>query len=956
MPLLVLLMLLLPAAPQSQNQLSHALSGRPAISSQGLLCYSEQGDLWIAQLSAAAESGPPAPAARARRLTSGAAWDHQPAWTADGRSVIFSSDRDGQFDLWSIAVENGGPAGQAVRLTEDPSPEGFPSTAGDGSIVFSRGRGAESDLWLRKPDGSLSRLTDKPGAETEAAVTADGRLIAYISIEKGKRSLRLLEPGSQDEESSDRKLIDGLPAEYPAWSPQDDRILFTARGRRAGVWITDLEASYTNLLSREPAAAAWFPDGRRLLLSALPPAGPGYNGDPDRLGGRLASDRFPSPAGLWTLPAPDPPDERRSWLGLGADEDRQQRNSRIFKRVSERLQRLYYPGEKAAQWKLLEDTFYPQAVAAASDQALEEILHDMLQRRPAIGEEASGSAAVSSAHPLATQAGIGILRQGGNLVDAAVAVSFALGVVEPDASGLGGYGQMLIHQQGMDEPVVIEFLTRVPEEASLGNASLLEDGRLPSDGPVLANVPGTVAGMGLAWKKYGSGKVEWAQLLEPAIGLARQGFVLDEAFPTTLQLERERYLQYEGSRKLFFPQGEPLQAGDRLQNPGLAWTLEQIAQDGAEAFYQGEIARRMVADLRGQGNAMTLHDLRRYYAVERTPVQGTYRGHTLYSSAPASSGGAALIAKLNLLEQVENPGAYSRQADTLHAMIEAWKLAPSTRGRIADPGLWPVDLTPFVDKAAAARLWQSCFDPQKSSGPDELKRDKEGRPACSQQDQMAFSWGELPFPDCRSDRDCRASGTTSFALADAQGNLVSVTQTLGTWGGNFYVTENLGFLYNDKLRSYGTKPGRYNARLPYARNGTSIAPTLIFKGSGASRIPWAALGAAGNAWITSAVYQMASGLIDQGLDPQQALELPRFLVSVRREDGGEGPVQEIRVQIEDGFAPAVIRRLVEMGHQVEKISYKGELRMGYGAMALVDRDKARAGADPRRSGSAAALP
>jgi gamma-glutamyltranspeptidase len=224
----------------------------------------------------------------------------------------------------------------------------------------------------------------------------------------------------------------------------------------------------------------------------------------------------------------------------------------------------------------------------------------MLLERPTYRDEASGRAAVASAHPVSTAAGLEVLAKGGNVVDAAVATSFALGVVEPDASGIGGYGEMLVHLKGMDRPVLFEFMARVPEEGGLSNASLLQDGRYPSDGPVLAMVPGTVAGMHAAWKRFGSGKVAWADLLAPAIRAARDGYEVSDGLATTLWLEQGRFTKYEGSRALFFRDGQPMVAGETVRNPDLAWTLEQIAKAGADGFYRGEVARRLVQDLRGK--------------------------------------------------------------------------------------------------------------------------------------------------------------------------------------------------------------------------------------------------------------------------------------------------------------------------------------------------------------------
>jgi len=187
-------------------------------------------------------------------------------------------------------------------------------------------------------------------------------------------------------------------------------------------------------------------------------------------------------------------------------------------------------------------------------------------------------------------------------------------------------------------------------------------------------------------------------------------------------------------------------------------------------------------------------------------------------------------------------------------------------------------------------------------------------------------------------------------VADGDGNVVAVTQTLGTWGGNFYVTPGLGFLSNDKLTSYGTDPSRYGARLPFARNGSTLAPTIVFRGNR----PVFAVSAAGNAWITSAIYETLLGAIDDGLGPQQALELPRFLPGGR--GGSDDADARFSIQLEDGFAPDVTRRLRALGYDLSFVSLRGELREGYGAAVALDGRRVTAGADPRRSGAAGAVP
>ena len=237
---------------------------------------------------------------------------------------------------------------------------------------------------------------------------------------------------------------------------------------------------------------------------------------------------------------------------------------------------------------------------------------------------------------------------------------------------------MLVYQKAMPQPRLIEFMSRVPEDAGLGNTTLSHNGRLPDGGPVVVNVPGTVAAMYLAWQKFGTKKLPWSELLQPAIRAARNGYVVSEGLATTLSTEREEFAKYDGSRALFFRNDQPLHAGDTLRNPDLTAALEQIAAGGADAFYRGEIGKRMVADLHAKGNAIKRSDMARYFAAEREPVAGSYRGCTFFASAPPVSGGAELAAKLNLLEQYANPKPYANDAGTLHAMIAAWQLVPST--------------------------------------------------------------------------------------------------------------------------------------------------------------------------------------------------------------------------------------------------------------------------------------
>ena len=683
-------LLQVPAADTNAVEAARA----PAFASDGRLALTSNGDLLIQAT----------PNGRWVRATTGRAWDRDPAWTHDGRAIVFSSDRGGNFDLWRVAVNANGRVGEPERLTSTAEDESAPTVAPDGTIAFVRGYGRSARVWLRSADGTERRLTKESRVELAPAFSPDGARLAYV--QPSERGTRLLVRGLNA--TRDSVVNTSHSPDDVTWSPSGDRIAFGESAGRGGVFVVAIDGSWVNQASTHHGDIAWSPDGRTIAIAEYDEATPSYNGDPDRLGERVAAESFGAGDRLYFVSAPSSPDAELTAPAVSAPIDRATRNADAYDRVWARSDQLYFSApdatERRARWKAAHDRHRAAAIAATDDDALERAIWAMLRERPPLRESASGRAAVSSAHPVATAAGVEILRAGGNVVDAAVAVRFTLGVVEPDASGVGGYGEMVLRLASMQQPTVIEFMSRVPEAASLTNGSLLVNGRYPDDGPVLVNVPGTTAGMYAAWQKYGSRKIPWKALLAPAIRAARDGYVVSEGLATTLATEREHFAKYPGSKALFFRNGEPLHAGDTLKNPDLAHVLEAIADKGADGFYKGEIARRWVADLHGQGNAMTLLDLERYYAPEREPVRGTYRGYTLYSAAPPVSGGAELVGRLNELEQFAHPARYTDDAATLHAALSAWLLAPSSRGRVADPGLWPVNIEPIVSKDSARAL------------------------------------------------------------------------------------------------------------------------------------------------------------------------------------------------------------------------------------------------------------
>jgi gamma-glutamyltranspeptidase len=935
------------AAAQAPASSAH----NPAYAPDGRLAVSVDGDLWIV-----AKSG------EWTRVTSGAAWDREPAWTPDGQWLVFSSDRSGNFDLWTVSVAT--PEAEPTRLTTSPLAESEPAVGRDGTIYFVRGRLGAATLWRRDASGTEARVTNNRTAEEWPTISPDGSRLAYVAIgdDTHKLRVRTLENGKDTVVLTDPRI------EYPAWASTGDRLSWTATGTRGAVYVTPLDGRYVNVVSTRHAESAWNPDGKTVALADLPandaiPA-LSYNGDPDRTGDREANLLAATNGKLWTIDAPTAPDHQLAERQGPGAEPRAQRNADAFDQVWNRTAALYYstPGAAArrTQWEALGKKYRPRALAAATDDELKSVIHDLLREHPPYRQSATGRAAVSSAHPMATAAGVEILAKGGNVVDAAVAVSFTLGVVEPDASGPGGYGQMLLYEKGMDRPQLIEFMTRVPEDVDMAPATA-GGPRRQLENPERVNIPGTVAAMYLAWEKFGGKKLTWAELLQPAIRAARDGYAVSEGLATTLATERDEFLKSDAARAIFFRDSQPLKVGDIVKNPDLASTLEQIAKGGADAFYRGEIAKKIVADLHAKGNPMKLTDFSRYYAAERVPITSTYRGYTLFAPSPPVSGGAELAAKLNMLELYPNPKPYTEDAGTLHAMIAAWQLVPSTRNRIADPGLWPTDIEPFTNKDTARIRWQ-CFDPNKALTSASVRGDTL---VCAQSPTKTARIERDVPPACLAHgydypatEPCRSHGTTSFSIADADGNVVAQTQTLGTWGGNFYITPGLGFLYNDKLTAFGGDPSSYGARLPFSRGGSTITPTIVMAGTGRNRHPVMAFGAAGNEWITPAVYQVFIGMADDKLDPQAALELPRF--SIGGLGGGRGGAasapQRPLVRIEDGFAPSVMKQLEGMGYRLQLVSLPGELREGYGSAVKIEKGKVTAGADPRRAGAAGAIP
>ena len=456
----------------------------------------------------------------------------------------------------------------------------------------------------------------------------------------------------------------------------------------------------------------------------------------------------------------------------------------------------------------------------------------------------------------AARAGVDILQKGGNAVDAAVAVGFALAVSYPRAGNIGGGGFMVIHLANGDD-TAIDYRETAP--AAIDAKSFLDaqgnaDPQKSRTSALAIGVPGTVAGLALAEKEYGSGRFTLADLIAPAIAMARDGITLDDDMTDEQTNILVRLARWPAAAKIFLKSdGSGLSAGDRLVQGDLADTLETIARDGPGAFYQGPIAWKIAAAVQAAGGVMTVDDLKDYRAIERATVRGSYRGYDIVSMPPPSSGGVELIEMLNILEGYDL--ARDDETQTLYLMIEAMKRAYADRALfLGDPETVKVPVTKLISKSYAADL-RAGIDPEHATPASAIR--------------------------AGGNSDPEGHNTTHFSIVDRFGNAVSNTYTLNFSYGVGLVADGTGILLNNELDDFAAKPDAPNAYGligfeanepgPGKRPVSSMTPTIVLKDGK----PFLVTGSPGGSRIITTVLQVIVNAIDRGMTIADAVAAPR---------------------------------------------------------------------------------
>ncbi len=494
---------------------------------------------------------------------------------------------------------------------------------------------------------------------------------------------------------------------------------------------------------------------------------------------------------------------------------------------------------------------------------------------------------VATEQAFATQIGLDILKKGGNAIDAGVAVGFALAVVLPNAGNIGGGGFMMIHDAKTNQNIALDFRETAP-------AGAVRDMYLDSAGNVVSGrslythlasgVPGSVAGFAQALKKHGTMKL--ADVIAPAVKLAEDGFIVSPNLALMLEAEKDNLGKWASTKAIFFKDGRPLRAGETLVQKDLAKSLKLIAKQGPSAFYEGDIAKKIVAEMKANNGLITLDDLKKYKVVEREPIHGQYRGFEVMSMPPPSSGGIHIIQMLNILERYPLKEYGHNSAQTIHLMAEAMKLAYADRSEyLGDPDFVKVPIKGLTSHAYADALAQK-INPDRATPSSEIKP---GQPQSYESDQ-----------------------TTHYSIVDKQGNIVATTYTLNTNFGSTIVATGTGILLNNQMDDFSAKPGVANAYglvggdanavAALKRPLSSMSPTFVLK----DNKPFLVTGTPGGARIITTTLQTIMNVIDHDMNIAEALVAPRI--------HHQWTPDELR--IEKGISADTLKLLQEKGQKI----------------------------------------
>lgn len=526
-------------------------------------------------------------------------------------------------------------------------------------------------------------------------------------------------------------------------------------------------------------------------------------------------------------------------------------------------------------------------------------------------------AMVVSREANATDAGLKVLQSGGNAVDAAVAVGFALAVTHPSAGNLGGGGFMLIRFAD-GRTTFFDFRERAPL-ASTRDMYLNTKGE-PTQDSVLgwraAGVPGTVRGLAEAHRKYGRAK--WGTLVEPAVRLAKKGFPV--TFGLANGLKNARNLpQFAHSKRIFQRDGRYFEPGERLIQPELGAVLERIRKQGARDFYEGRTARILAEEMAKNGGLITLEDLKQYEAAERKPLEGTFRGHQILTAPPPSSGGIGILQMLGVLEKTGYEKAGAGSALAIHYTAESMRRYYADRAEhLGDPDFWQVPVAKLLSPAYIDQR-RASIDPERATSSDTVKA------------------GEF--------RDTEREETTHYSIVDAEGNAVAVTYTLNGGYGSGVTVPGLGILLNNEMDDFSVKPGapnmygaiggEANAIVPKKRPLSSMSPTIVLKDGK----PLLVVGTPGGTRILTSVMQVIQNVIDFQMNVQDAVNFPRFHHQWRPD----------QLQMEPYFSPDTLALLERRGHKLTTIRNICEMSV----IQFEPNGWLAGAADPRVEGKAA---